>query len=65
MCQDTTTYSIGLDIVRNVSTYIKHIRKWYDGGILEYEGQFSLGKRRGKWLFYNENGLLEREEIFK
>ena len=65
MCQDTTTYSIGLDIVRNVSTYIKHIRKWYDGGILDYEGQFSLGKRRGKWLFYNENGLLEREEIFK
>ena len=40
-------------------------RSWWNNGNLKEEGQFSFGKRIGKYRWYDEDGTLLQEHIYE
>ena len=38
---------------------------WYDNGTKKNEGSYQMGKRVGKWLFWEKNGEIDKEEAYE
>ncbi len=39
--------------------------KWYENGNKQCEGNIKDRKRDGKWVFWNEEGKIEKTELYK
>lgn len=71
------TYEDGKEILWHENGKTKLIRQlkdwkphgkanaWYEDGTLAFEGQYEYSKREGKWIYYNPEGTVWKEVIYK
>ena len=53
-------FEIGYYSLSELSGYCRK-----DNGIVKYEGEWKMGKKIGKWKYYNKEGVLVKTEIYK
>ena len=54
---------------RSESAYTGGIRTgktvaWYPNGVIHFIGYYEKGKQSGDWIYYNEDGTIDKEESF-